>query len=138
IRRVAVEIGVVGCGHGFSRWPGAWPVFLLISYSVAKADGFDQCHGGGAMSLAKIAMALRIQREIHLAGQAARARRQPWTPVKAAITTSTRAGSATRKLFGARRRPRSTGSKSPIGCSMPMRASTAAGFPGALCTHCLT
>jgi hypothetical protein len=26
--------------------------FLLISYSVAKAGGFDQCHGGGTMSLA--------------------------------------------------------------------------------------
>jgi hypothetical protein len=40
---------------------GDWPVFLLISYSVAKAGGFDQCHGSGAMSLAKIAMALKIR-----------------------------------------------------------------------------
>jgi hypothetical protein len=44
----------------FPACPARDRFFLLISYSVAKADGFDQCHGGGAMSLAKIAMALRI------------------------------------------------------------------------------
>jgi hypothetical protein len=45
----------------FPAGPAPGRFFLLISYSVAKADGFDQCHGGGAMSLAMIAMALRIQ-----------------------------------------------------------------------------
>jgi hypothetical protein len=45
----------------FPSYPAFGRLFLLVSYSVAKAGGFDQCHGGGAASLAKVAMALRIR-----------------------------------------------------------------------------
>jgi hypothetical protein len=44
----------------FPAFPALGRFFLLISYSVAKADGFDQCHSGDAMSLAKIATALKM------------------------------------------------------------------------------
>ena len=64
--------------------------------------------------------------------------RPSWTPVRAAITRSTRAGSATRKAFGARRRPPSTGSKSPKPCSIRTRASTAAGSSTASATPAST
>ena len=60
----------------------------------------------------------------------------PWTPVRAGITRSTRAGSATRKASGARRRRTSTGSKSPKRCSIPKAGIYGRWFVGGVCNTC--
>ena len=61
-----------------------------------------------------------------------------WTPRRAAIRKSTRAGSAIRWASGARRPTPSTGSRSRRPCSIPTPASMAAGFPMASATPATT
>ena len=60
----------------------------------------------------------------------------PWTPRRAAITRSTRAGSAIRRASGARPRPRSTGSRSRRPCSIGKAGVYGRWFPDGVCNTC--
>ena len=104
-------------------------VFLLVY--AAKQD-VDARHKAGHDGREVGALAKKLRRSTIRLGD------KRWTPRRAAIRKSTRAGSATRPDSGARRPRRSTGSRSRRPCSIPTPASMAAGFPTASATPATT
>ncbi len=60
----------------------------------------------------------------------------PWTPVRAAITRSTRAGSAIHTAFGRKRRRTSTGWSKPKAAFDPKAGIYGRWFPGGVCNTC--
>src|SRR6476620_512584 len=141
IRRVAVEIYVVRrVRHGaIMRWvariisTGVWGVKSVLGRMAAPAPPTRL-----ANATARRTMAVTWDGLGRLTPPRTVVRRcegvAPWMPARAAITRSMRAGNATRRVSGAKRRGTSTGSRRPSRCSILKPASTDAGSPAASAT----